>query len=47
MNITENTYINLRTGEKTHDHHVAVGWYRDGDSVSVYLHGAHKITWVV
>jgi len=48
MNITSNTYVNLRTKETTHDHHRAVEWYRAGDSVSVYSkNGAHKITWVM
>jgi len=47
MNITSNTYVNLRTNEKTNDQHLAMEWYRAGDSVSVYnKNGVHKITWV-
>lgn len=38
-------FQNEATGEVTYDHKEAVGWYNDGDRVSVWTAGTRRTTW--
>lgn len=38
-------YMNTRTGEITRNHTEAVGWFREGTDVELYVNGKYCMNW--
>lgn len=38
-------YLNSETGEITQSHNEAVGWFRTGVNVELYVNGVFRIDW--
>lgn len=39
-------YQNEETGEVTYNHKEAVGWFNEGNNVSVWTAGSRRTTWI-
>lgn len=39
-------YQNEATGEVTYDHKEAVGWFNEGDDVSIWTAGSRRTAWI-
>lgn len=38
-------YMNTTTGEITQNHTEAVGWFREGADVELYVNGKYRMNW--